>query len=111
MRRKSRVLLVIAGLPAGGAERQMALLCQHLDRSRYDVGLLIFNAAEKVHYKNAFAAPLWFRALGLSRSQNRGVALRVIAGIAGAVRDFRPDIVHSTLNAANHLVQIGRAHV
>lgn len=105
-RRRTRILLVIAGLPAGGAERQMALLAAGLDRARYDVGLLIFNAVEKVHYREVFASPLWFRALSLSRSQGWSLIARLMKGVADAVREFRPDIVHSSLNVANHAVRL-----
>ena len=42
--KKTRILLAIAGLPAGGAERQMALLAKNLDRSNYEVGLIVFNS-------------------------------------------------------------------
>lgn len=100
---KVRILLVIAGLPAGGAERQMALLSKMLDRSTYEVGILIFNAAEKVHFRDIFDLPLWFRALGLSRKQD-GLLLvpKLIAGLQRAIADFKPDIVHTSLNVANH---------
>jgi glycosyltransferase involved in cell wall biosynthesis len=103
---KKRVLLVIAGLPAGGAERQMSLLAKGLDRSTFDVGLLIFNSAEKIHYPDIFEAPLWFRALELS-SMNDGVLLipKLILGIRRAISDFKPEIIHTTLNVANHAVR------
>ena len=51
---RRRILLVIAGLGPGGAERQMALLARTLNRNRFEVGLLIFNAGERVHYPDVF---------------------------------------------------------
>ncbi len=103
---RRRILLVIAGLPAGGAERQMSQLAIGLDRSEFDVGLLIFNSADKIHYQEILEAPLWFRALGLSRSRH-GVFLipKIVCGIRGSIADFKPDIVHTTLNVANHAVR------
>jgi hypothetical protein len=65
-----RILLVIAGLPAGGAERQMALLARHLDRERFIPGLLIFGRRERVHYTEVFD-----RTFGSIRSNSNGVAL------------------------------------
>lgn len=102
-----RVLLVIAGLPAGGAERQMGLLAKGLDRSKFDIGLLIFNTAVKIHDKDILDTPLWFRALGLSR-ENDGVFLipRLVRGIRQAINDFKPEIIHTTLNVANHAVRV-----
>ncbi|MEX2454648.1 MAG: glycosyltransferase, partial [Rhodospirillaceae bacterium] len=102
---RRRVLLVIAGLPAGGAERQMALLAQGLDRSRFAPGLLIFNREDRVHYREAITGDIWFRALGLSGSSAPRLAPALLRGIAAAVRDFAPDIVHSSLNVANHMVR------
>jgi glycosyltransferase involved in cell wall biosynthesis len=101
-----RVLLVIAGLPAGGAERQMSLLATRLDRDRYDPGILIFNDAAKVHYRQLFDRPPWFRALGLRGRPTPGKALAIVRGVARAVEDFRPDLVHSSLNVANHAVRV-----
>lgn len=104
---RRRILLVIAGLCAGGAERQMALLARGLDRSRYEVGLLIFNTKDKVHYQDVFEQPLWFRALGLSRRCRGplGLALGMVLGIRQAVADFRPDLIHTSLNVANVAVR------
>lgn len=100
---RRRILLVIAGLCAGGAERQMALLARGLDRSRYEVGLLIFNTEDKIHYQDVFEQPLWFRALGLSRRRSGplGLALGMVIGIRRAVADFQPDLIHTSLNVAN----------
>lgn len=104
---RRRILLVIAGLSAGGAERQMVLLARGLDRSRYEVGLLVFNSKEKVHYQDVFDNPLWFRALGLSRDHNSilGLTLSLVKGIRRAVADFQPDIIHTSLNVANIAVR------
>lgn len=105
--RRRRILLVIAGLCAGGAERQMALLARGLDRSRYEVGLLIFNSEDKIHYQDVFEQPLWFRALGLSRRRSGplGLALGMVLGIRRAVADFKPDLIHASLNVANVAVR------
>jgi glycosyltransferase involved in cell wall biosynthesis len=103
---KRHVLLVIAGLPAGGAERQMSLLAKGLDRSKFEVGLLIFNSAEKIHYRDVLDSPLWFRALNLSSTRD-GLLLipKLVLGIRRAISDFKPDIIHTTLNVANHAVR------
>lgn len=101
-----RVLLVIAGLPAGGAERQMSLLAKGLDRSKFDVGLLIFNSTEKIYYQDVLETPMWFRALKLSTA-NDGLLLipKLVHGICRAISDFKPEVIHTTLNVANHAVR------
>lgn len=105
--RRWRILLVIAGLGPGGAERQMALLARTLDRNQFDVGLLIFNAGERVHYPDVFEQPLWFRALGLSRHGSRPpkLAMGMAMGIRRAVEDFKPDLIHTSLHVANVAVR------
>jgi glycosyltransferase involved in cell wall biosynthesis len=101
-----RVLLVIAGLPAGGAERQMSLLVKGLDRSKFEVGLLIFNSADKIHYQDVLDSPLWFRALELSSAAGRlSLIPKLVRGICRTINDFKPDIIHTTLNVANHAVR------
>jgi glycosyltransferase involved in cell wall biosynthesis len=109
MRRK-RILLVIAGLGAGGAERQMVLLAKGLDRNLYEVGVLIFNEEQKVHYRDLFSSEIWFRALGLSRKRAGILSLMfyLILGLRKAVRDFQPDIIHSSLHVANVAVRVSR---
>ena len=104
---KIRVLLIIAGLPAGGAERQMATLARTLDRTVYEVGLTVFNTAEKVHFCEIFDRPLWFRALNLSpKTDGILLAPRLITELHRAVLDFKPDILHTSLNVANHVSRI-----
>ena len=102
-----RILLVIAGLPAGGAERQITLLAKGLDRSKFEVGLLIFNSAEKIHYQDVLQSPLWFRALKLSPASD-GLLLipKLVRGIRQSISDFQPDLIHTTLNVANHATRL-----
>ncbi len=101
--RPARILLSIAGLPAGGAERQMALLARHLDRANYDVGLLIFGRPQRIHYPEIFEERLWFKALELAGGTSRARLLPMLmTGIRRAVEEFRPDVIHSSLNVANH---------
>lgn len=105
---RQRILLVIAGLGAGGAERQMALLARGLDRSRYDVGLLIFNSDDKINYREVVASSIWFRALGFSRGRDTklGIAMGLIRGIRRAVADFQPDLIHTSLYVAGVAVRV-----
>jgi len=105
---RTRVLCIVAGLPAGGAERQLALLLRGLDRAAFEPGLLIFNAAEKVHYREVLDQPIWFRALGLSGGSAAKLIWPIISGIDRAVREFAPDVVYATLNVANHTTRLSK---
>jgi glycosyltransferase involved in cell wall biosynthesis len=100
------VLLVIAGLPAGGAERQMALLAHHLDRATFEPGLLIFGRRERIHYAQLVDDVPWFRSLELSHAVPRPLLpARLFGGLRRAVAEFRPDILHSSLNKANQALR------
>lgn len=101
-----RVLFIIAGMPKGGAERQLSLLMQGLDREEFEVGLLIFNSAEKVRYPIDRCE--WFRALGYSGSSKLRLFLPICWGINRAVRQWRPDVVYATLNVANHTTRLSK---
>jgi glycosyltransferase involved in cell wall biosynthesis len=103
-----RALFVVAGLPAGGAERQLVLLLRGLDRGAFTPGLLIFNGQDKVHYRDVFEELRWFRALSLSGHSAARLLWPILAGINRAVREFAPDVVFSTLNVANHTVRASR---
>jgi glycosyltransferase involved in cell wall biosynthesis len=102
------VLFVIAGLPVGGAERQLVLLLRNLNRDMFEVGLLIFNTAEKIRYPEVFDRNPWFRALGLQGNSPMRLAWPLVRGIGRAVRDFDADVVHTFLNVANHAVRASR---
>lgn len=91
----------------------MALLARALDRDQHEVGLLIFNHEKRVHYQDAFARPLWFRALGLSRrtSGRFSIAMGIAQGVQRAVADFKPDLIHTSMHVANVAVRaVGLLH-
>lgn len=106
--RPVRALFVIAGLPAGGAERQLSILLSHLDRHVIEPGLLIFNSADRVHYREAVMAPLAFNALALEGSNPLRLIWPLISGVARTVREFAPDVVYAVLNVANHATRLSR---
>lgn len=90
--RKTRVLHFIHSLSAGGAERQLCLLCTAMDKQRFDVGIFCVNAEasieldERIRVYTAdsprLASPVFFR------------------NLADSVRDFKPDIAHIWLPAS-----------
>lgn len=92
----TRLVHIIPTLDQGGAEKQLCLLCAHLDRQKYDTHVIVLThtgpreaalrqAGIPVHFINKRAKfdPLAYR--------------RLKAKLA----DLRPDIVHTWLFAAN----------
>lgn len=105
---KLKILYIIAGLGAGGGERQMSLLCTNMNKEHYDVGMLIFTSADKVFYRTVFEENIWFKSLNLSQKGQSKVslAIKLIRGIARTVDQFKPDIIHTSLNVANVMTRI-----
>jgi glycosyltransferase involved in cell wall biosynthesis len=106
--RPLRVLFTIAGLPAGGAERQFALLVAGLDRQVVEPGLLIFNSTQKVHYSSVLNEIGYVRALGLSGGNIARLAWPLLSGVKSAIDDFAPDVVFTSLNVANHVSRLSK---
>lgn len=93
---KIKLMLVIPTLVQGGAEKQLSLLAMGLDRERFDVRVVVLT------HSGPWEKPL--REAGIEveligkRWKIDPFALR---RLRRAMREFRPDIVHTWLFAAN----------
>ncbi|MES2168387.1 MAG: glycosyltransferase family 4 protein [Pseudomonadota bacterium] len=102
-----RVTCVIAGMQAGGAERVMAQLCNHLARSGHEVTLVTLNPASEVWFYEVSDA---VRRRPLGRAvEGTGFAriFRVISWIAALRRTIaalQPDVVISFVDLTNVMV-------
>ncbi len=87
---KTRVLMAIGRLYKGGAETQCRLLCEALDRKRFEVGVVTFSEDGKQNYPKDVS----FYCAG-----TRGeCCLPVRMGkIFRGASDFKPDIIHAWL--------------
>lgn len=105
--RRQRVVLVINSLQVGGAEGQVVTLAAGLDRSRFDVRVLVFEDGPLRGDLERLCLPLTVLRLPVPRLtawHHPGEALRlfrVVAALAGYFRAVRPDIVHAYLAAAS----------
>jgi glycosyltransferase involved in cell wall biosynthesis len=105
----TRIFYIIDTLGAGGAERQLVYLLEHLDRTHFDpaVVTLYDNTYMPYHYADALQAlniPIY------TLSHGRGWRGRVEA-LARYVRlmwQWRPAIVHSYLHYANLIARAAR---
>ena len=99
-----RVLYVINGLGAGGAERSLAEMLPRLaDQGVDPLVLCLYHRQEGVE-ETVRASGLDVRFLPETRLPSRAVTLR------GIIRAERPDLIHTTLfesNAAGRLASIG----
>ena len=92
---KTRVLYLISSLTQGGAERHLVDLIAGLDPGRYQPEICVLS--DRVHYKAELPAGQPRYRLG-SRVWAFPPAF---ARLVGAIRSFRPHILHAYMNDAN----------
>jgi glycosyltransferase involved in cell wall biosynthesis len=94
--RRIRLLAVIPALEGGGAERQMLLLLEHLDREAFAPTLCLFS--EEGALLDDVPTDVPVVSLG---KESRFDAPRVVARLRHLLRRTRPDAVLSKLDYAN----------
>lgn len=103
-----RLFFCIAGLSAGGGERQFLRLAQGLMEAGHTLFLHIFGNHESVHYREIYSLPAEVFFSGV----RRGVRLRapwiILCDLHEQVRRFQPDLIFATLMKASHAVRIAR---
>lgn len=94
MSRRVRVTYFINSLEQGGAERQLAELCRHLDPERYEPSLVLCNDYDQLGYKLPVAsirklhAPMFPTPIS-------------VAQLARELRDLGTDVLHSYMGWEN----------
>jgi glycosyltransferase involved in cell wall biosynthesis len=84
-----RVLFILSGLDAGGQERQFYEFLKGFDRSKYVLGVVVFN--DNQHYtKQVSQEASYFKIL-----KKRPTRLEPLFYIWKCYKDFKPDIVHT----------------
>jgi len=102
-----RILHFIDTLGAGGAERQLLYLIQHLDRARYESHILTTYDRFR-HYEpelKRLGIPVYSLNHGDLRSWNR---LRALKRYIQLMWQLRPDIVHGWLHYPNLIARAAR---
>ncbi len=104
MREKVKIAYVIGSLATGGAERQLLELLKHLDRSRFDASLVLFDAKTASQAEGLVSQVF---SLGIPATNNARPtiqrAMLISAALLRLLRHFnrlRPDIVHAILPTA-----------
>lgn len=104
MREKAKIAYVIGSLATGGAERQLLELLKHLDRSRFDASLVLFDAKTASRAEGLVSQVF---SLGIPATNNARPtvqrAMLISTALLRMVRHFRrlrPDIVHAILPTA-----------
>jgi glycosyltransferase involved in cell wall biosynthesis len=96
-----RLLAVISALEGGGAERQMLLLLEHLDRERFEPTLCLF--ARKGPFVDHVPTDVPIVELGKATRRDTPA---VVARLARLVRRTRPDAILSKLVFTNEVAAL-----
>ena len=86
--RRIRILFVISELSNGGAERSVSTILRHLDRSRFEPGLLLWRDVRD--YDIPEDVPVW-----IAEKHNPSQVLKAARQTIRVVDSLRPDIVYS----------------
>src|SRR3990172_55527 len=96
-----RVLQILPTIRADGAQRMVALLCQHLRRAGHDVGVLsLFDSSGPSIEPDVRAVGAEVLTLG----KRMGLDLRMVPRVARAVAQFEPSVIHSHLYVLKYLL-------
>ncbi len=94
--RRIKIGLIIATLERGGAEKQLALLATHLDRSRFDPFVVaLTRGGPYLEVLESGGVPCELIGKGL------GVSPRALMRLVRVLRRRRPDVVHTWMFTAN----------
>ncbi len=102
-RPKEKILFVIISLVGGGAEKILVRLVNHLDKTRYEVRLALFE--EKMDYLRELDPAVQVLCFGKT---SRWEFPKIIFRLAGVMRSFQPDVVISLLDYANVVSVLAR---
>jgi len=101
---RCRVLFVIPSLGGGGAERSLALVVRHIERSHFEPYLALMNVTGTYLEEIPEDVPI----LDLGR-RSRYSFFALQWRMARLVKHLRPDVVFSSLTYCNMLVLMSRA--
>jgi glycosyltransferase involved in cell wall biosynthesis len=99
---KIRLLIITPTLQCGGSERFVSMLCNHIDKNRFEVCLLVADNSKQFYRIIDPAVKI------IDLQKNR--VLFSLGSIKKAVKDFVPDILFSTANHLNLYLAIFRNH-
>lgn len=96
-----KVLLVIPTLRQGGGQKFVMDLAQGLDKTRFQVRILVFFPPSDSVF-DRYAAEQGFDVVYLNKS--KGFDRTIFRQVRRAVREFDPDVIHTNLNSMLYLL-------
>lgn len=99
MKARKKILMVIPTLSAGGSERFVSILFSYLDRTRFDVKLIVLNSAQ-LFYSLPHTEDIFF----LKKKDVRSSLLAILK----IIRKEKPQVILSTITSLNILLSFIR---
>ena len=94
-----KICLVLSSLAGGGAERFFLNLAQYLNRSKFEVTLILFNAAGD--YQDMIPKDVKVIDLGIHEERRFYNTLKLIFRLKQALNQLKPDLIFSTMGYTN----------
>ena len=101
---KIKILYLIPGLNAGGAERQLTELLKNLDRDKFEPVLVLIYSKDQIFYKEIYR--LKIKIFFLNKPMGKLGIFIALWRLILLLRKLKVDIVHSTLNMANFFIRV-----
>ena len=86
-----KILMLTDAVGRGGRERRMLELIRDLPLEDPAVDILLLSLSSRVEYDELYHLPLRFEIL----RRRPGFDPRLVTRLAGIIRDYRPDVIHS----------------
>ena len=103
-----KILCCVAGLGAGGAERQLIYLLKGLRDLGHVPALLVFSAKEKVKYIEVFDVGINIYFSGVTSNNRAMGSLKILRDLYRINNIERPELVYSCLHIANTLCRFAK---
>ena len=100
MPKKIKLLIVHPNLETGGAEKQVVQLCKHVDKSKFDVYLALYQ--RQGIFLNELDGIIHVKIFVLDSQRLRGFLVRLVR-LGLLIKRNKPDVVYSYLENANVL--------
>lgn len=99
--KKTKVMLILTRLNAGGIQKFVIDLAHHLDKDKFDVSILCLkHRSGELFEKKAdeYGIPVFYL------HKKDGMDLAIISQIYRAIKEFRPDIIHANQRTLTYAI-------
>lgn len=103
-----RILEVIPSLGSGGGERFVVDLCNELFIQGHEVKIIVLNSLQN-HDSNFFVNDISANIDVISMNKKPGADIYTLIKVRNVIDEFRPDVIHTHLNAIVYILMGNRS--